>query len=67
MHATLIKAACTGSAVFAEVEAAAKCLADAMERAHGGRWRIQIEHEHQFVTVARIRDRGPIKPKPEIV
>lgn len=67
MHATLIKAVCEGSAVFAEVEAAAKCLADAMERAHGGRWRIQIEHEHQFATVAIIRDRGPVKPKPEAV
>lgn len=65
MHATLIKAACTGSAVLAEVEAAAKRLADAMERAHGGSWRIQIEHENEFVMVARRRDRGPINPKPE--
>ncbi|WP_439625888.1 hypothetical protein [Shinella sp.] len=67
MHATLMKAASAGSAALAEVEAAAKCLADTMERAHGGRWRIQIEHEHQFVMVIRIRDRSPIKPKPEIL
>ncbi|MDG4675652.1 hypothetical protein P9A16_31625 [Shinella sp. 838] len=41
-------------------------MAEAMERAHGGRWRIQVDHEHQFATVARLRDRGPVKPKPEI-
>lgn len=65
MHATLINAAYAGSAALAEVETVAKCLADAMERAHGGRWRIQIDHEYEFVTVVRRRERGPINPKPE--
>lgn len=66
MHDALIRAACTADAVFVEVRTAAKRLAEAMERAHGGRWRIQVDHEHQFATVARLRDRGPVKPKPEI-
>lgn len=35
------------------VRLAAQHLADLMQELHGGRWRIQIEHEHGFAVAAR--------------
>lgn len=53
----------SAEAAMAEVRAAAEYLSGAMQRIHGGNWRIQIEHEDLFVMIARRRDRQPISPK----
>lgn len=66
MHPSLTKAAVSAAAAIAEVQAAAEYLAAAMERIHGGEWRVAINHEGEFVTVARRRGNRPITPKPEV-
>ncbi|KSV72927.1 hypothetical protein N182_28785 [Sinorhizobium sp. GL2] len=62
----LLEAAVSASAVIAECRAAAELLARAMERAHGGSWRIQIDHEDEIAIVARRPRRGPVTPKAEV-
>ena len=41
----------------------AHCVADNMQKAHGGNWRIQIDHEHGLVIIARRQDREIEQPK----
>ncbi|MBD9640760.1 hypothetical protein IB277_31165 [Ensifer sp. ENS07] len=62
----LLQATVAASAAIAECSAAAELLARAMERAHGGSWRIQIDHEDEVAIVARRHHRGPLTPKPEV-
>lgn len=40
-----------GNALAADVERLTRQLQKAMQTIHGGEWRVQIEHEHQFVMV----------------
>lgn len=35
-----------------QIEAVAKHLSDLMKDVHGGEWRVQIEHQHNFIMVA---------------
>ncbi|MBB4407069.1 MULTISPECIES: hypothetical protein [Agrobacterium tumefaciens complex] len=64
LHPSIVKASLAAKAAEMEVQAAAEYLADAMARIHGGKWKIDIAHEHHFVMIFnRARDNDPIKPK----
>lgn len=66
MEALLTQATTLANSSIAECDAAAKQLGQAMQRVHGGVWRIQIDHEDELVVVARDRRKDPpIAPKPE--
>ncbi len=52
VHPMIATAAANAGIRMAQIEAVANHLADLMRQAHGGRWRVQIEHEHGFVMVA---------------
>lgn len=41
-----------------QIEAVAKHLAILMEEVHGGSWRVQIDHENEFLMVAKRPDRN---------
>lgn len=43
------------------VEALAHSLCNQMEKIHGGKWRIHIDHETHFVMVRMSNDKGPIE------
>ena len=47
------------------VQVFTEALRDMLQRTHGGRWRIQIEHEDGFVLIARRGDRDIAKPRSE--
>ncbi|NSX87647.1 hypothetical protein G6L86_18750 [Agrobacterium tumefaciens] len=64
LHPSIIKASLAANAAEIDVQAAAEYLADAMARIHGGKWKIDVSHEHHFILIVnRARDNDPIKPK----
>ncbi|UXS31344.1 hypothetical protein FY152_04245 [Agrobacterium tumefaciens] len=64
LHPSLVKATLAANAAEMDVQAAAEYLADAMARIHGGKWKIDVSHEHHFILIVnRARDNDPINPK----
>ena len=53
IHPALLEAARSATTATAELKAGLDLVAGVMERIHGGRWRVQIDHEEGFVLVAR--------------
>lgn len=52
-----------GTVLLETINIAAAGLARMMQAAHGGDWRVQIEHDAEFVMIARRADRRPAQPK----
>lgn len=64
IHPSLVRATIGAMAEEAEVRIAAQYLAEVMRDIHGGNWKIDICHEHQFIMIVnRARDNDPVKPK----
>lgn len=58
----LTDAVAHADAKMATARLLAEALCEKMQKIHGGSWRIQIDHEAEFVMIARRADR-PASPK----
>lgn len=66
VSAILANARVSADASIFNVQVFANALRDMLQRIHGGRWRIQIEHEEGLVLIARRGDRDITAPRPEV-
>jgi|GEM_PF-6512073 len=60
---TLYHAADEAAGLIAAIDRAAKRLHDLMEQAHGGRMRVDINHEHGFALVVSHKHDAITKPR----